>query len=224
MGLFVTEPNTGDFAVKLKPGHKRSTEDVISELREQIAEAEPSLDVEFVGILPDVIGDLQGNPEPIEVKLFSEDAAALQATADKVEETIKKVPGVVDTLNGVTISGPAVTFNIDPLRASQFGVTANDIAATITTAMSGDASSSIVQQDRLIKVRVIFPADVRTSLDKVKALQVRSSSGQLFRLDQVATVEIDKGQAEIQRENLRQMIAVTGRLEGSDLGTAIHQI
>jgi multidrug efflux pump subunit AcrB len=224
MGLFVTEPNTGDFAVKLKPDHKRSTEEVISDLRDQIKEAEPALDVEFVGILPDVIGDLQGNPEPIEVKLFSEDANALQATADKVEEAIKKVPGVVDTLNGVVISGPAVTFTVDPLRASQFGVTANDIAATITTAMSGDASSSILQQDRLIKVRVIFPADVRTSLDKVKALQVRSSSGQLLRLDQVATVDIDKGQAEIQRENLRQMVGVTGRLEGSDLGTAIRQI
>ena len=224
MGLFVTEPNTGDFAVKLRPGHKRSTEEVISDLRDQIKEAEPALDVEFVGILPDVIGDLQGNPEPIEVKLFSEDANALQATADRVEETIKKVPGVVDTLNGVVISGPAVTFNVDPRLASQFGVTANDVAATITTAMSGDATSSILQQDRLIKVRVIFPADVRTSLDKVKALPVHSSSGQLFRLDQVATVEIDKGQAEIQRENLRQMVAVTGRLEGSDLGTAIRQI
>ena len=224
MGLFVTEPNTGDFAVKLKPGHKRSTEEVISELREQIAEAEPALEIEFVGILPDVIGDLQGNPEPIQVKLFSEDANALQATADKVEVAIKKVPGVVDTLNGIVISGPAVTFRIDPLRAAQFGVTANDIAATVTTAMSGDASSSILQQNRLIKVRVIFPADVRTSLDKINALPVRSSSGQLFRLDQVATVEIDKGQAEIERENLRQMIAVTGRLEGSDLGTAIRQI
>ena len=224
MGLFVTEPNTGDFAVKLKPGHKRSTEEVISKLREQIAEAEPALEVEFVGILPDVIGDLQGNPEPIEVKLFSEDAAALQEKADEVETSIKKVHGVVDTFNGVTISGPALTFNVDPLRASQFGVTANDVAAAITTAMSGDAASSILQQDRLIKVRVIFPADVRKSLDKVKALQVRSFSGQLFRLDQVADIEYDKGQAEIERENLRQMVAVTGRLEGSDLGTAIRQI
>jgi multidrug efflux pump subunit AcrB len=224
MGLFVTEPNTGDFAVKLKPDHKRSTQDVIAELREQIAESEPALEVEFVGIVPDVIGDLEGNPEPIEVKLFSEDAKALQATADEVKEAIKKVSGVVDTLNGVVISGPAVTFNIDPARASQFGVTANDVAATVTTAMSGDAASSILQQDRLIKVRVIFPPDIRTSLDKVKALQVRSSSGQLFRLDQVADVDIDKGQAEIERENLRQMVAVTGRLEGNDLGTAIHQI
>jgi CzcA family heavy metal efflux pump len=224
MGLFVTESNSGDFAVKLKPGHKRSTQEVISELREQIAEAEPSLDVEFVGIVPDVIGDLQGNPEPIEVKLFSEDAAALQSAADEVETAIKKVYGVRDTLNGIIISGPAVTFRIDPLRASQFGVTANDVAATITTAMSGDASSSILQQDRLIKVRVIFPASVRTSLDHVKALPVRSAGGQFFRLDQVADIEIDKGQAEIVRENLRQMIAVTGRLEGSDLGTAIRQI
>src|SRR5204862_872686 len=61
-------------------------------------------------------------------------------------------------------------------------------------------------------------------LDKVKALQIPSSSGQLFRLDQISTIEIDKGQAEIERENRRQMVAVTGRLEGSDLGTAIHQI
>ncbi len=224
MGLFVTEPNTGDFAVKLKPNHKRSTEEVISELREQIKESQPALDIEFVGIVPDVIGDLQGNPEPIEVKLFSEDADALHEKAEEVEAAIQKVDGVVDTLSGVVISGPAVTFNIDPARASQFGVTANDVASTITIAMSGDAASSILQQDRLIKVRVIFPPGVRTSLDRVKALQVRSSSGQLFRLDQVADVDIDKGQAEIERENLRQMIAVTGRLEGNDLGTAIRQI
>ena len=224
MGLFVTEPNTGDFAVKLKPGHKRSTQEVTADLREQIAEAEPALEIEFVGIIGDVIGDLEGNPEPIEVKLFSEDASALHAKADEVEEVIKKVHGVVDTLNGVIISGPAVTFKIDPARASQFGVTANDIATTIETAMSGEAASSILQQDRLIKVRVIFPADVRTSLDKVRSIQVRSSSGQLFRLDQVADIEYDKGQAEIDRENLRQMVAVTGRLEGSDLGTAISRI
>src|ERR1041384_4664510 len=224
LGLFVTEPNTGDIAVKLKPGHKRSTDEVISDLRGQIAEAEPALEIEFVGIVPDVIGDLQGNPEPIEIKLFSEDAAALQAKADEGGPASNKVPGVVDTLNGVVISGPAIAFRIDPLRASQFGVTANDVASTITTAMSGDASSSILQQDRLIKVRVIFPANVRTSLDTVKALQVRSSSGQPLRLDQVADIEIDKGQAEIERENLRQMVAVTGRLEDIDLGTAIQQI
>src|SRR2546423_9502713 len=224
MGLFVTEPNRGDYAVKLKPGHKRDTDEVISDLRGQIAEAEPALEIEFVGIIPDVIGDLQANPEPIEIKLFSEDAAALDAKADEVETSIKKISGVVDTKNGVVVSGPAITFTIDPQRASRFGVTADDIARTAETAMTGSEASQILQQDRLIRVRVVFPADVRMSLDKVKALQVRSSSGQLFRIDQVADVEYDKGQTEIGRENLRQMVSVTGRLEGKDLGTAISQI
>ena len=224
LGLFITEPNRGDFAVKLKPGHTRSTADVIADLRKQVAESEPALEVEFVGILSDVIGDLTSSPEPIEIKLFSEDENALHQKADEVETAIKKVQGVVDTKNGVIVSGPAITFNIDPQRASRFGVTATDVANTITTAMSGDAASSILQQDRLIVVRVIFPPEVRASLDKVRALQVRSSSGALFRLDQVADIEYDKGQTEIEREGLRSTVAVSGRLEGKDLGTAIAEI
>jgi multidrug efflux pump subunit AcrB len=224
LGLFITEPNRGDFAVKLKPGHKRPTDEVIAELRQKLAESEPALTVEFVGILSDVIGDLTSSPEPIEIKLFSEDVSALQQKADEVEAAIKKVQGVVDTKNGVIVSGPAITFNIDPQRASRFGVTATDIANTVTTAMSGDAASSILQQDRLIAVRVIFPPEVRTSLDKVRALQVRSSSGALFRLDQVSDIEYEKGQTEIARDGLRQTVAVSGRLEGKDLGTAIAEI
>jgi multidrug efflux pump subunit AcrB len=224
LGLSITEPNTGDFLVKLKPGHKRATDEVMDDLRKDIESSEPALDVEFAGILGDLIGDLVSSPEPIEIKLFSEDARALDAKADEVEEAIKKVPGVVDTKNGVIVSGPAVTFRVDPELAARFGVTAKDIADTVTTAMSGDASSSILQQGRIVNVRVIFPPEVRTSLDALRSLQVRSSSGALFRLEQVAEIEYDKGQTEIDREGLRQFVAVTGRLSGTDLGTAVSEI
>ena len=182
------------------------------------------MDVEFVGILPDMIGDLTSSPEPIEIKLFSEDTTALEEKAAEVEEAIQKIQGVEDTLSGVVVSGPAITFKIDPLRAAQFGVNASDVARTATTAMSGDAASAILQQDRLITVRVIFPPDLRTSLEKVRALKVRSSSGVLFRLDQVADIEYEKGQTEINRDGLRQTVAVTGRLEDKDLGTGISEI
>jgi multidrug efflux pump subunit AcrB len=224
LGLFITEPNTGDFAVKLKPGHQRSTDEVEAELRTKINESEPALEVEFVGILPDMIGDLTSSPEPIEIKLFSEDTAALEQKAGEVETAIQKVPGVVDTKSGVVVSGPAITFKVDPLRAEGFGVTAADIARTATTAMSGEAASSILQQDRLITVRVLFPPDLRTSLEKVRALQIRSSTGVFFRLDQVADIEYETGQTEINRDGLRQTVAVTGRLEGKDLGTGISEI
>jgi len=224
LGLFITEPNTGDFLAKLKPGHKRTTEEVTADLRKKIESSEPALQIEFVGILSDLIGDLTSSPAPIEIRLFSEDTAALDHTATLVEESIQKVPGVVDTFNGVVISGPAITFKIDPQLAARFGVTATDVANTVTTAMTGDAASSILQQGRLITVRVLLPPSARQSLDTLKGLLVRSATGAQFRLDQVAQVEYDKGQTEIQRDGLRQSVAVTARLSGSDLGSAISAI
>lgn len=224
LGFLITEPNTGDFLVKLKPDRKRSTEEVTSDLRKEIESTEPALRIEFVGILGDLIGDLSSSPEPVEIRLFSEDAKELHAKATEITEAIEKVHGVVDTFNGVTISGPAVTFKVDPQRAARFGVTANDVANTVTTAMTGEAASTILQQGHLITVRVVLPPSARASLDTLRGLYVRSGTGANFRLDQVADVEYDSGQAEIGRDGLRQSVAVTARLEGVDLGTAIKQI
>jgi multidrug efflux pump subunit AcrB len=224
LGLSITEPNTGDFLVKLKQNRKRSTSEVTDGLREEIETSEPALRIEFAGILADLIADLISSPAPIEIKLFSEDTAALQQKASEVEEAIKQIPGIVDTFDGIVVSGPGLTFRVDPQRAALFGVTATDVANTITTAISGEAASSILQQGRLITVRVIFPNSARTSINALQALQIRSSTGALFRLDQVADVSYDKGQTEIARDGLRQSVAVTARLSGSDLGSAIAAI
>lgn len=226
LGLFITEPNTGDFLVKLKPDRKHSTEEVKDDLRKEIASTEPALDrVELPGILGDLIGDLTGAPQPIEIKLFSDDAKALHQKAAEIEEVIKKIPGIVDTFNGVTVSGPAITFKVDPQRAAQLGVNATDVANTVTTAMTGDATSVIIEQERQINVRVVLPKESRASLDALRALPIRSpAKNTLFRLDQVADIEYDKGQTEIARDGLRQTVAVTARLEGIDLGSAISSI
>jgi len=224
LGLSITEPNTGDFMVKLKPGRKRPTDEVTDDLRKDIETSEPSLRVEFLGILSDLIGDLTISPSPVEIRLYSEDAAATQRKAKEVREAIDKVPGIVDSFDGVVISGPAVTFRVDPQRAARFGVNATEIADTVATAMTGDASSAILQQGRPIPVRVVLPASFRTSLDTLRGLYVRSSSGGVFRIDQVADIEYDPGQAEIQREGMRQSVAVTARLSRSDLGTAIQAV
>lgn len=225
LGLAITEPNTGDFLVKLKPNRKRKTEEVTDDLRKEIESSEPSLRVEFVGILSDLIGDLTSSPAPVEIKLFSEDTTALHRTATEIAEKIKKIDGVVDVFNGIVISGPAVTFKVDPQRAARFGVTANDIANTVATAMTGDPASTILQQGRLITVRVVLPKDSKESLESLRGLLVRSSAtNALFRLDQVSDIFYDKGQAEIARDGLRQTIAVTARLNNLDLGSAIKAI
>ncbi len=224
LGLSITEPNTGDFLVKLKQNRTRTTTEVSDDLREQIEKSEPALEVEFVGILSDLIGDLTSSPAPVEIKIFSDDKNALHAKAAEIEETIKKVSGVVDTNSGVVVSGPAITFKINLQNAARFGVNATDVANAVTTAMTGDAASAILQQGKLITVRVGLPPEAKQSLDTLKGLQIRSASGAQFRLDQVADIEYDKGQTEIERDGLRQSVAVTARITGSDLGTTINAI
>jgi multidrug efflux pump subunit AcrB len=224
LGLTVTEPNTGDFLVKLKPGHKRPTDEVTDDLRKEINKSEPNLKVEFAGILGDLIGDLTSSPEPVEIKLFSEDTQALHQKALEIEGAIKDIPGIVDTKPGIVVSGPAVTFRVDPQKAAQFGVNATDVSDTIETAMLGTPASTILRQNRLITVRVAMPGEVRESLDSLRQLQIRSASGAVFRIDQVSTVEYDPGQLEIRRDGLRQYAPITARLSGIDLGSAISKI
>lgn len=73
----VTEANSGDFSVRLKPKRSRSIDEVIADVRQKITSSEPALDVEFVQVLQDMIGDLSNSPEPIQIKLFNNDPALL---------------------------------------------------------------------------------------------------------------------------------------------------
>src|SRR5438552_2829732 len=87
----VTEANTGDISVKLKASRSRSGEEIITEAREKINNAEPGLDVEFIQLLQDMIGDLTGAPEEVVIKLFAQDPALLNQWAPQVGDAIKKV-------------------------------------------------------------------------------------------------------------------------------------
>lgn len=225
LGLAITEPNTGDFLVKLKDKRSRSTDDVTADLRHQIESSEPALRVEFAGILTDLIGDLTSSPAPVELRLFSEDANLLHAKAQQVAASIGKVKGIVDVFNGVVVSGPAVTFRMDPQRAALYGVTPADVTQAINAVLGGVQSSNILERGHAVNIRVVMPLGAKPSLDDLRALRMHSSTTNAsFRLDQVATIEYDAGQTEIERDGLRQSIAVTARLEGTDLGTAINAI
>jgi multidrug efflux pump subunit AcrB len=218
----VTEASRGDFAVKLKDS--ASTDAVTSELRHKIESSEPALRVEFPGILSDLIGDLVSAPQPIEIRVFSEDAVALRRTAEAIAASISKVSGVVDVFNGIVVSGPAVVFQIDPQRAALYGVTAADVNTAMTTALGGDVVSSVIEHGRATGIRVLLGGP-RPQLADLRALPIRSpSSNSYVRIDQIATINYDPGQTEIEREGLRQAVSVTARLEGRDLGSAIQDI
>jgi multidrug efflux pump subunit AcrB len=223
----VTEANRGDILVKLKAKRDRDIEDIITEARNRINREEPALKIEFVQVLQDMIGDLTSAPEPVQIKLFSQDSKQLEEWAPKVADAIGKVGGVVDILNGIenTISGPAVTFQVDPSVAARAGFTAEEVALDASAILEGEpAPTPVVSNDRAYTIRVRFPAANRASLEGMRNTLLVSSSGHTATLGSLATINETPGQTEIRRENLQREVAITARLEGRGLGSGVADV
>jgi multidrug efflux pump subunit AcrB len=223
----VTEANRGDILVKLKKDRSRSIDDVIEDVRAKVAVQEPAVRVEFVQVLQDMIGDLTSAPEPVEIKLFSQDPAVLETWALKVAAAIGKENGVVDVLDGIenTISGPAVVFQINPSTSARAGFTPEEVAVDAAAILEGEpATTPVVNNDRAYVVRVRFPDSSRTSLETMSNTLLTSGSGKTATLGALATITTLPPQIEIRRENLQRDVAVTARLEGTDLGTGVAAV
>ena len=224
LGFEVSEPNTGDFLIKLKPGRKMSTQEVIADLRNQFNATLPDMEWEFPGILGDLIGDLTSEPQPIEVKLFSTDLEFLKRKAPEIEEQIGKVKGVVDTKSGLVYAGPSLSLKPRHAEMERFGLLASDVAAAVNTAMLGVVASSVLEGDRVIAIRVRVDPKQIDKMTNLRDLPLRTPDGTLIKLSQVASFEETPGQLELHRDDLRQNVAITARLEGRDLGSAIADI
>jgi CzcA family heavy metal efflux pump len=228
MGLAaVTEANTGDITVKLKNKRDRDIDEVMADVRAQIKSSEPQLDVEFIQVLQDMIGDLSNAPEPVQIKLFNRSPEVLADVATRVADTIKKQKGVVDVLDGLenTISGPATSFQIDPSTAARLGFTAEELSTNTSAVIEGmPATVPLITEGHAYTIRVRLPAVNRSSLNAIQDTIFASSTGHLSSLRSLATVQQLPGQQEIRRENLQRDVVVTGRLEGSDLSTSVKRI
>jgi CzcA family heavy metal efflux pump len=224
LALAIAEPNTGDFLVKLKPNRTRHTQDVIAELRAKFNAAVPGTQWDFPGILTDLIGDLIGSPEPIEVKLFSTDVELLKKTAREVAEQLKQITGVVDVFDGLVFTGPTLSVKVRSLTSQRFGLSPADVAAAVNTAMIGQTASSVLEGDRVVNIRVRVDGASIGEVASLRELPLRTADGNLVKLSQVADIVETPGQLELRREDLRQDVAVTARLEGRDLGSAMAEI
>ncbi len=218
----VTEANTGDFSVRLKRDRSRPIDAVIGEVREKVNKQYPQLDVDFKQVLQDMIGDLTGAPEPMQIKMFSQDPELLKTWAPKVGDRVKKIKGVVDVKDGIedTITGPAIVMNVDPEVAARSGFTPQEIELDASAALQGEpATAPVVVNDRAYTIRVRFGDNTRASLDTIRNTMITSSAtGKSATFDTLAKFTTEVGQTEIRRENLQRYAATTGRFKDMSLG------
>ncbi len=225
LGLFATEQNSGDILVKEKPAseRKRRTEEVIAGVRHEVENSIPGIEIEFTQILQDMIGDLEGSPQPIEIKLFGDNMQVLGQLADEIGPRIEKIPGIVD-FRGIQKGNPEIVFHVDPTLAGRAGLTADQVSQQVTAGLLGATETSLRLTDRTIGIRVRFPDSIRYDYGNVQQFPIVTPAKQIVPLSSLASVEEVHGENRLQRENLKLMVALTARLENRDLGSAVADV
>jgi CzcA family heavy metal efflux pump len=224
MGFFLTETNRGDYSVRLRPARHRGIEEVMDGVRDAIHAQVPGLRVEFVQILQDMIGDLSGNPNPVEIKLFGRDQSALEQTARAVNTLIVQVPGLVDNFDGVTEVGPTYQVDVDEQRANLLGLTADAVQHWLETAVTGTVVGQVLEGDRAVPLRLRYPDLYRERLEAVDDLMLVAPQGRLAPLRSIAHLAPGPVAVQRTREDLRQLVRVTARLSERDLGSVTRDV
>ncbi|TMI92639.1 MAG: efflux RND transporter permease subunit [Bacteroidetes bacterium] len=224
MGFFITEPNNGDYLIQLKKKRKRSTDEVIADIRQKVESTQPALTIDFGQVIGDMLGDLMESVQPVEIKIFGSENNKLHDYSEQVAGIVEKVQGTADVFNGIVISGPSVSVIPNNMALMQYGLTPQSLQTQVQLGLQGSVAGNILEKEQLSTVRIVYPGNSRQSVEGIKKLQIFSPSGRLIPVTSLATVQVNTGDAEIQRENLQSMGVVTGRLENRDLGSTMKEI
>lgn len=224
MGFFITEPNRGDYLIQLKKNRDKTSNDIIDEIRAKVEATQPALRIDFGQVIGDMLGDLMSSVSPIEVKVYGNNQAELQKIAKDVSSIIEKVKGTADVFDGVVLAGPAINIQPNYLQLAQYGITPMDLQYQMQTALEGNVVGSLLENERQTSIRLIYSDYEKKSLDDIKELKIFLPNGQSIPITSLVNIKIQKGIAEIERENLQMMSVVTGRLDNRDLGSVMQEI
>ncbi len=224
MGFFITEPNRGDYLIQLKTKRSRTSDEVINDIRTKIEATQPALRVDFGQVIGDMLGDLITSVQPIEIKIFGDDAQKLKQFSQQVSHVVEKVKGTADVFDGIVTAGPSISILPDYNKIGQFGITATNLQYQLQTSLEGNVAGNIFEKEHLDPIRIIYPNSRNSSVEEIKKLQIFLPGGKLKPIGELATVTANEGDAEVQRENLQTMGVVTSRLQNRDLGSVMKDI
>jgi len=224
MGLFITEPNRGDYLIQLKKDRSRTTEEVIDDIRKKVEASQPALRIEFGQVIGDMLGDLMASAEPIEIKVFGDNQDKLKELSKLIAAEVSKVKGTADVFDGITIAGPSVEVKPDAQKLAQYNITPTSFQLQLQTQLEGVVVGSIFEKEQRTDIRMIYPEGHTSGVEKMKQQSFFTPDGTLEPLSSFANVELKEGVAEINREDLQSMGLVTARLNERDLGSVMKDI
>jgi len=220
-----TEQNSGDILVRLAPAaQRRDVYAIMDEVRAKVATEVPEARTEMVQMLQDVLDDLSGRPNPLEVRILGPDPAQLDLLAHRVAERIGELPDLEDFFDGIEGAVPTLRADVDPRATQRLGITPADVREDLAVAIAGREVSQVRVDNQSVGVRVRGPDRIRFDPQAIAAMPLAVGDA-VVPLWSLAHVAKQSGPSVLRRENGSPVVLLTaGVRHGADLGAVVRKV
>ena len=202
----------------------RSREEILTAIREKLAVV-PGVTSSVGQPISHRLDHLQsGVRAQIAVKLFGDDLGVLRSKAEEIRNAIQTVEGATDVSVERQVLIPQIRFNVDRVRAAQYGLQPGEVTQTLETALNGRTVSQAIEGARRYDVVVRFDDASRNSIDALKNVTIDTPLGAQIPISAVATIENLPGPNQILREDTKRRIVIGANVAGRDLGSVVGDI
>ncbi len=157
------------------------------------------------------------------VKLFGDDLDVLHEKAEEIAALMQQVNGVKDVKVEQIAGQPYLTIDIDRQKIARYGINVSDVQEMIATAIGGKPATHVYEGERRFQLILRFPEPTRNSVATIGEIRVKSASGALIPMSDLATIEMREGPARISREQVKRRIYVGFNVVGRDIGSVIDE-
>lgn len=230
-GEIPTDPTpmeTGDYIITLKDKDEWTSAQTREELVEKMEEALVPLagvKFEFQQPIQMRFNELMtGSKQDVAIKIFGDDLNTLADKASNVENLIQDIEGIED-INVEKVTGLAqvqVEYNRD--RLAQYGLSVDDVNKVLRAAFAGSQAGVVYDEEKRFGLVVRLDKDYRQDLDDVKNLSVALPGGGQIPFDQLASIEIKSGPAQITREDTKRRITIGFNVRNRDVQSIINDV
>lgn len=200
-----------------------SIEEIAEKLRKK-AELIPGIEKLEISRGSDFQAVLFGGGKPLTVEVVGFDLNLTAQVAEKIKEELEKIPGAKDVLVGRSGLSPEIRIEIDKQKASALGLNTTIIASTIRSSIYGLKATTYKELGDEYDITIQPGADLRNSISYISEIPVRTISGNVIKIKDVARIYEAYSPIEIQHRDRQRIITVGANVEGRALGDVTRDL
>lgn len=167
---------------------------------------------------------LSGVKAQLAIKLFGPDLDVLAQKGQEIEKLVKTVDGARDVAMEQIVGESQLVITPKRQQLSRYGLSVSDVMELVQDGLGGRSAQQIINGNERYDIYVRLAPEFRRDRDAVADLRLRSPSGALIRLGDVANVSIESGPPQVRRDDVQRRVVIQANVQGRDMGNVVAEI